>query len=150
VSSCLRQLLLISPAALWPPRLSAWTNIINPAYSDSHRRAAQTATARPSRHAEAVDQFHRQYLNPYVNFHRPCAIAQTLEDPNGKRRRIYRRWATPFEIFSQAPQCETYLRPNVRLTELERFAKIQSDTEAAIEMQRAKRRLLAKTAKQSA
>jgi len=103
-----------------------------------------------AQHAEAVDQFHRQHLNPYVNFHRPCAVAQIVEEPNGKRRRVYRRWATPFEIFSQTPQCATYLRPDIGMTELERFAQAQSDTEAAIEMQRAKRQLLAGIAKQSA
>jgi hypothetical protein len=101
-------------------------------------------------HAKTVDQFHRQYLNPYVNFHRPCAVAQIVEEPNGKRRRVYRRWATPFEIFSQTPQCATYLRPAVSMAELERFAQAQSDTESAIEMQRAKRQLLAGIAKQSA
>jgi hypothetical protein len=103
-----------------------------------------------TQHAETVDQFHRQYLNPYVNFHRPCAVAQIVEESNGKRRRVYRRWATPFEIFRQTPQCETYLRPDIRMADLERFAKAQSDTEAAIEMQRAKRQLLARIAKQSA
>jgi transposase InsO family protein len=100
-----------------------------------------------AQHAEAVDQFHRQYLNPYVNFHRPCAVAQIVEEANGKRRRVYRRWDTPFEIFSQTPQCATYLRPGVSMAELDRFAKAQSDTEAAIEMQRAKRKLLSDIAK---
>ena len=27
-----------------------------------------------AQHAEAMDQFHREYLNPYLNFHRPCAV----------------------------------------------------------------------------
>jgi transposase InsO family protein len=103
-----------------------------------------------ARHAGAVDQFHRRYLNPYVNFHRPCAVAQILQEPNGKRKRVYRRWATPFEIFRQTPQCEAYLRPGVSLNELERFAHAQSDTEAAIQMQQAKRQLLAAIAKRSA
>jgi len=93
-------------------------------------------------HAEAVDQFHRQHLNPYVNYHRPCAVAEVIEQPNGKRRRVYRKWATPFEIFSQTPQCESYLRPGVSLAQLESFAQKQSDTEAAIAMQQAKKRLL--------
>lgn len=101
-------------------------------------------------HAETVDRFHRQHLNPYVNFHRPCAVAQILEEPNGKRRRVYRQWATPLEIFQQTPQCETYLRPGVSMAGLEQFAKTQSDTESAIDMQRAKRQLLAKIAKWSA
>jgi hypothetical protein len=101
-------------------------------------------------HAEAVDLFHQRYLNPYVNFHRPCAVAEIVEEPNGKRRRVYRRWATPFEIFRQTPQCEGLLRPGVKMADLERFAKAQSDTEAAIEMQQAKRQLLAGIAKRSA
>jgi len=92
-------------------------------------------------HAEAVDQFHRQYLNPYLNFHRPCAVAEIVEEPNGKRRRVYRQWATPFEIFSRMPQCESYLRPGMKMADLEILAKAKSDTEAAIEMQQAKRQL---------
>ena len=94
-----------------------------------------------SQHARTVDQFHRQHLNPYVNFHRPCAIAEIKVEPSGKRRRIYSRWDTPFEIFRHLPGCESYLRSGVTLAELEKTAKLQSDTEAAIEMQRAKRQL---------
>jgi transposase InsO family protein len=94
-----------------------------------------------AQHAEAMDQFHRQYLNPYVNFHRPCAVPKVLTEANGKRRRVYERWATPFELFREVPHCESYLRPNVTLAELERFAQAQTDTEAAPEMQRAKRKL---------
>src|ERR1700723_1965945 len=70
-------------------------------------------------HAEAVNRFHREHLNPYLNFHRPCAVAEVVEQPNGKRRRIYRKWATPFEIFSQTPQCAGFLRPGVSMDELE-------------------------------
>ena len=97
-----------------------------------------------AQHAAAVDQFHRQFLNPYLNFHRPCAVAEIVEEPNGKRRRIYPRWATPFEIFSQLPNCENYLKPNIRLDSLRQFAQQQTDTEAASAMQQAKRTLLAR------
>ena len=103
-----------------------------------------------ARHAEAVDQFHREHLNPYINFHRPCAVAEIVEEANGKRRRVYRRWATPFEIFSQTPHCAGFLRPGVSMEELESFALKQSDTEAAIAMQQAKKRLLGGIAKRSA
>jgi len=94
-----------------------------------------------SKHAEAMDHFHRQHLNPYVNFHRPCAVPKVLTEANGKRRRIYERWATPFELFRELPRCQGYLRPLVTLAELDRFAQVQSDTEAALDMQRAKRKL---------
>ena len=94
-----------------------------------------------AQHAEAMDQFHRQQLNPYVNFHRPCAVPKVLTEANGKRRRVYERWATPFELFREVPSCESCLRPHVTLAELDRFAQLQSDTEAALDMQRAKRKL---------
>lgn len=100
-----------------------------------------------AQHAEAVDQFHRRHLNPYLNFHRPCAVAQIVEEPNGRRRRIYPRWATPFEIFSQMPQCESRLKPEVTMDSLRRFSRQQTDTEAAIAMQQAKQKLLARVRK---
>jgi len=101
-------------------------------------------------HAEAVNAFHRDHLNPYVNFHRPCAVPRVIVAANGKRRRIYTRWATPWELFQAAPRCESLLRPDVTLAGLQQFAQLQSDTEAALEMQRAKRQLMNRIAKLSA
>jgi transposase InsO family protein len=94
-----------------------------------------------AQHAQAMDQFHRRHLNPYVNFHRPCAVPKIITAANGKRRRVYLRWATPFELFRELPGCENYLRPHTTLAELDCLAQIQSDTEAALDMQRAKRAL---------
>ena len=56
----------------------------------------------------------------------------------------------PFEIFSQTPQRESFLRPGVSIGELDEFAHKQSDTEAAIAMQQAKKRLLSGIARRSA
>jgi transposase InsO family protein len=95
-----------------------------------------------ARHAEAMDVFHRQHLNPYINFHRPCAVPKILTEANGKRRRVYQRWATPFELFQDVPRCENLLRPGVTLEQLKDVAGSQTDTEAALAMQRAKRKLL--------
>jgi hypothetical protein len=103
-----------------------------------------------AQHAEAMDQFPREHLNPYVNFHRPCAVPTVLTQANGKRSRIYQRWATPFELFREVPQCKGFLRPGRTLAELERFAQQQTDTEAALEMQRAKRKLFASLQRQTA
>ena len=103
-----------------------------------------------AQHAEAVDAFHREHLNPYVNFHRPCAVPEVIVAANGKRRRIYPRWATPFELFEEMPRCQSLLRPGVTLAALQQFAQLQSDTEAALEMQRAKRQLMSRIGKRSA
>jgi transposase InsO family protein len=94
-----------------------------------------------AQHAIAMDRFHREQLNPYINFHRPCAVPTVLTATNGKRRRVYQRWATPFELFQELPHSDSFLRPGVTMAELECFAQLQSDTEAALAMQRAKRKL---------
>ena len=101
-------------------------------------------------HAEAMDAFHRRHLNPYINFHRPCAVPLIVTESNGKRTRTYPRWATPFELFTEVTQCERHLRPGVTLASLTEFAQQQSDTEAALAMQRAKRHLLTRISKASA
>ena len=101
-------------------------------------------------HAAAVDAFHREHLNPYVNFHRPCAVPVVSVAANGKRRRIYPRWATPFELFQEIPRCQSLLRPGVTLAALQQFAQLQSDTEAALQMQRAKRHLMSRIGTRSA
>ena len=92
-------------------------------------------------HAGLVDQFHRQHLNPYVNFHRPCAVPKVVVACNGKRSRVYTRWATPFELLLEAPDAGRCLRSGVTLDTLREFAARQSDTEAALEMQSAKQKL---------
>ena len=103
-----------------------------------------------AQHAQAMNQFHREHLNPYVNFHRPCAVPTVLTAANGKRHRVYQRWATPFELFQELPQCQSFLQPGVTLTELQGFAQQQSDTEAARAMQRAKHKLFGHIRKQTA
>jgi hypothetical protein len=103
-----------------------------------------------TQHAEAVNTFHGEYLNPYINFHRPCAVPLVVTEPNGKRRRMYQQWATPFELLKQVPGCEGYLRAGITLAGLDKTAQEQSDTEAALAMQQAKRRLLTRISKLSA
>src|SRR5206468_5748663 len=40
-----------------------------------------------SAHAQAIGEFYTQYLNPYLNLHRPCGFATVSLDERGKRRR---------------------------------------------------------------
>jgi len=94
-------------------------------------------------HAEAIQAFDEQYFNPYLNFHRPCGVPEVQTNPKGKQRRVYRWYATPWEILRQLPDRTRHLRADVRWEELERTAGAQSDTQAAGQMQEAKRKLFA-------
>jgi hypothetical protein len=97
-----------------------------------------------SAHAEAFDEFYRQYFNPYLNFHRPCGVPETTTDAKGKQRRVYRWYATPWEILRQLPDVARSLRPDLTMDQLAHTARAQSDTQAATEMQEAKRKLFAR------
>jgi hypothetical protein len=97
-----------------------------------------------AKHAEAIGAFYKETLNPYLNFHRPCAVPEIIVDAKGKQRRSYRWYATPWEILRQLPDLARHLRPELTSSELERRAKEQSDTQAATSMQVAKRKLFAR------
>lgn len=103
-----------------------------------------------SQHAEAVGQFHREFLNPYLNFHRPCGIPEIVRTAKGKLKRVYRRWATPWEILRDRPGCEGFLRPELSIATLDAQAAAQTDTEAARDLQEAKRQLWIKIRRRSA
>jgi len=94
-----------------------------------------------AQHAEAITQFYGEHLNPYVNFHRPSAVPEQRHLGNGKIKRVYRRWATPWELLEAVPGLEDVLRPGLTATVLKARAAEQCDTEAALGMQQAKRKL---------
>ncbi len=94
-------------------------------------------------HAQAMERFYEEHFNPYLNFHRPCGVPEVVVNAKGKQRRIYRWYATPWEILRQLPDLARHLRAELSQTELERRAHAQSDTQAAASMQAAKRKLFA-------
>jgi IS30 family transposase len=96
-----------------------------------------------SRHAAAIEAFYEKYFNPYLNFHRPCGVPEVITNAKGKQRRVYRWYATPWEILRQLPGLARHLKPGVTQADLERQAKAESDTAAGRRMQEAKRKLFA-------
>ena len=94
-----------------------------------------------ARQAEQLQQFYRNHLNPYLNFHRPCAQPELYVNDKGRTQRRYLRYQTPWETLEQLPEAVQYLRPGMTLAMLKRMAGAVSDTEAAQRMQRAKAKL---------
>ena len=95
----------------------------------------------PAAHAQRIQQFYSAYLNPYLNYHRPCAQADVEVDAKGRKRRRYRRYQTPLETLLSLPNPQQYLRPGLKVATLKRIAGLMSDTAAARRMQEAKHRL---------
>jgi transposase InsO family protein len=103
-----------------------------------------------SARAEAFDEFYRQHFNPYLNFHRPCGVPEVTVTAKGKQKRVYRWYATPFEILRQLPGLAGFLRQDLTGDQLAQSASEKSDTRAATAMQEAKRKLFALHHKRSA
>ena len=87
----------------------------------------------PQRCAELINEFNRDFFNPYINFHRPCFFPVSVIDPKGKIRKTYpyEMVRTPYERLKSLPQAESYLRPGVTLEKLVTIANQMSDNQFA-------------------
>jgi len=94
-------------------------------------------------HADVINEFYRTEFNLYLNFHRPCGVPEVKTNKKGKERRVYRWYATPWEILRQLPDLARHLKAGLTVEGLNAEAARMSDTEAARRMQEAKRALFA-------
>lgn len=92
-------------------------------------------------HADRINDFYREYLNPYLNYHRPCAQADVEIDERGRKRVRYKRYQTPLETLLGLETPAQYLRQGLSINALKRIAAALSDTDAARRMQQAKSKL---------
>ena len=60
------------------------------------------------------------------------------------KKRVYRWYATPWEILRQLPGLAGWLRAEVTIDQLQQTAGAESDTQAAMQMREAKRKLFAR------
>ena len=97
----------------------------------------------PQRCAELINEFDRDFFNPYINFHRPCFFPVTVIDPKGKIRKTYpyEEVRTPYERLKSLPQAESYLCPGVTFETLDAIANQMSDNQFAERMVKARSNL---------
>ena len=101
--------------------------------------------------APLVDQFHQHYLNPYINYHRPCFFPVIKTNAKGKQVKTYPYEAmmTPFEKFKSLDDAHQYLKPGITMEELDAIAMSINDNEAAQQLKDAKQQLFKTIAEQS-
>jgi len=97
----------------------------------------------PQACAELLNQYHKDYLNPYINFHRPCFFPVSVIDHRGKIKKTYpyEEVMTPHERLKSVPKAESYLRPGVTLEKLWTIANQMSDNQFAERMVNARSKL---------
>jgi hypothetical protein len=87
----------------------------------------------PQRYAALVNAFCHDYLNPYVNFHRPSLFAETITDAKGRQRKRYpyKLSMTPYDKLKSLPQAQQFLKSGITFQQLDTQATAISDNEAA-------------------
>ena len=97
----------------------------------------------PQACAELLNEYHKDYLNLYINFHRPCFFPVSVIDHRGKIKKTYpyEEVMTPYERLKSVPQVESYLRPGVTLGKLGTIANQMSDNQFAERMVNARSKL---------
>jgi len=93
------------------------------------------------KHARDINAFLREYMDEYLNFHRPCGFATDITDTRGKIQKKYDTYMTPYEKLISIQNFEQYLKPEVSAESLKLFSERQSDNESAKKMRNAKSKL---------
>jgi len=95
----------------------------------------------PKKYAKEINQFDREYLNPFLNFHRQCAYPTEYTDSRGKVRKAYEIYMTPCQKLLSIENVEQYLRPGITKESLHLEQMKMSHVEAATKLQEAKAKL---------
>ena len=97
----------------------------------------------PQACATAINRYHRDFLNVYINFHRPCFFSVSAIDHRGKVKRTYpyHEMMTPYEKLKSLPEAQSYLQTGVTLEKLDDIANQMSDNEFAERMVKARSNL---------
>ena len=94
------------------------------------------------RHAVRFNTFCVEYLNPFLNFHRPCLFATDKPDLNkpGRIKRVYlpKNAMTPLDKLAGLPGAAAFMREGVTLEDLHALALALTDVQAAEELNEAR------------
>ena len=97
------------------------------------------------RHAVPFNNFCREYLTPFLYFHRPCLFSTDKPDPKkpGRIRRAYKpeNAMTPLDKLSSLPEARKFLREGTTLEHLHALARALTDVQAAEELNEARQAL---------
>lgn len=108
----------------------------------------------PQRHAGRFNTFCLEYLNPFLNFHRPCLFATDVADPKkpGRIKRVYRAKdaMTPLDKLASLPEAATFLREGMTFEDLHALARALTDVQAAEELNEARNALFRRVPQKTA
>ncbi len=97
--------------------------------------------------AETISDFLEEWLNPYLNYHRPCLfVTEITVDKKGRTKPIYGQTTTPYEKLKKVSQQlkANFLKPELSFKQLDLIAYAQSDNEFAKQMREQETKIFSK------
>jgi len=85
----------------------------------------------PKKYAKDINIFYRDYLDPYLNYHRFCGFATDYVNEKGKVRKVYEKYMTPIQKLLSLPNCEQYFKKGVTRELLEQQSRSENHFQAA-------------------
>ena len=100
----------------------------------------------PQKWANHINDFNQTYLNPHINYHRPCLFPEIMTDKKGKQRKKYpyKNMMTPYDKLQSLSHAQDYLKEGVTFDLLDKEAYAITDNQSADQLQQA-RQLLFRT-----
>ncbi|HID01706.1 MAG TPA: transposase [Desulfobacterales bacterium] len=100
----------------------------------------------PQKWANQINDFNQAYLNPHINYHRPCFFPEVITDEKGKERKVYpyKNMMTPYDKLRSLSDADSYLKEGITFELMDKEAYAMTDNQSADLLQQA-RRLLFKT-----
>jgi len=93
---------------------------------------------------DPINAYYKQYFNPYLNFHRPCAYPTIEVSGKGKKKKVYNLYQVPYEYLKSLPRAKEYLKKGTTFEQLDKIAYSLSDNEFATMMREEERKLFQK------
>lgn len=93
-----------------------------------------------------INDYYSDWLNIFLNFHRPCAYPTITVNDKGKRKRTYPAdsYKTPYEKLKSLPNAQQYLKFGITFAQLDKIAYSQSDVDFKTDMNKARTTLFVK------
>ena len=97
----------------------------------------------PQHWASLINEFNRNTLFPYINYHRPCYFPKIITDSKGKVKKIYpyEGMMTPYDKLKSIENAKNYLKPDITFEILDKIALSQNDDQAAEQLQKERSQL---------
>lgn len=92
----------------------------------------------PQTYASGINQFYKNHMNVYLNYHRPCGFATIITNENGKQKKVYNIYRTPYEALRSHLNASKFLKDGITFEKLDTIAYEKSDNECAALMQKVK------------